>query len=598
MVSGQPRGHTPVDLSLPPGEWHLEVSYPGYLTHEASISLAAGSEVSLPVSLLDATPPTLAWESLPAQLERGATLVVRATASDNAGVSRLELFIDGQAHGRTDGTPLAYRWETAESPPGEHLLRIEATDLAGNSTHEERRIALVSPPPTDSPAPTRAVPTPTASPSPRTTPTAVGIGRGSIDVPTYQYRQALRSDPGSPAYPYPSLDRSQVGPPVPVRYDTLILENEYLRLVFLPGLGGRLYQCIYLPTGQNLFYNNAVIKPSPWGPPEMGWWLAAGGMEWCLPVEEHGYVSAEPWEAEAHRAGDGSATVRLACTERTRNIRAEVAVTLAPGEARFSVTTTLRNLNAEPRQYQYWLNAMLSPGVGSLSPSTRFLLPASEVVVHSTGDSSLGGPHTTLAWPVSGGRDLSIYGSWRNYLGVFAPTAGAGYMGIYSPEADLGIARVFPREEVPGVKLFAFGHGFDPAVYTDDGSQYAELWGGVTPTFWDWATLPPHGVLTWTETWLPVHALGGLSGASREVAFLATWDGHEALLVVTAPDTQDLVLSVTDRLGELYHQACTAGPEHPFRAVVRPDRAVAGAPVLRISRADGTPLIEHVMGPR
>lgn len=595
MVSGQPLGQTPVDLPLPPGEWRLELSYPGYLTHGASIALAAGAVVTLPVALQDVSPPAIEWEGLPAQSEPGATLLVRASASDNAGVSRLELSIDGEARARTDGAPLVYSWETASARPGEHLLRIEATDLAGNRTSEERRVVLVIPPPTATP--TSAAPAPTASPLPRPSAAPVTIRWGALQIATYQYRQALRSDPQSPAYPYPGLDRSRVGPPVPVRYETLILENDYLRLVFLPELGGRLYQCTYLPTGQNLFYNNTVLKPSPWGPPEMGWWLAAGGMEWCLPVDEHGYVTAEPWEADTARNADGSATIRLAYTERTRNVRAEVAVTLAPGEARFHVTTTLRNLSAELRQFQYWLNAMLAPGTASLSPSTRFLLPASEVIVHSTGDTSLGGPHSTIAWPMSSGRDLSVYGSWRNYLGVFAPTARAGYMGIYAPEADLGMARVFPRETVPGVKLFAFGLGFDPTLYTDDGSQYAELWGGVTPTFWDWATLPPQGALTWTETWLPVHGLGGLSGASREVVFRATWDGTTAQLAVTTPRVQDLVVSIADDHGELYRQGCTAGPEHPFQATVRPDRHVVGVPVLRVSRPDGTLLTGHTLGP-
>ena len=69
-------------------------------------------------------------------------------------------------------------------------------------------------------------------------------------------------------------------------YTRLILENEYLRLSLLPDLGGRVYELIFKPTGHNEFYRNPVIDPTPWGPLEQGGWLAAGGLEWGLPVLE------------------------------------------------------------------------------------------------------------------------------------------------------------------------------------------------------------------------------------------------------------------------------------------------------------------------
>ena len=78
-------------------------------------------------------------------------------------------------------------------------------------------------------------------------------------------------------------------------FKTVIIENDYLRLTFLPELGGRLWQVLYKPTQQNIFYNNRVLKPSPWGPAQQGGWLAVGGMEWALPVDEHGYVCCIPW---------------------------------------------------------------------------------------------------------------------------------------------------------------------------------------------------------------------------------------------------------------------------------------------------------------
>ena len=70
---------------------------------------------------------------------------------------------------------------------------------------------------------------------------------------------------------YYRLDRGRYDPGrIENRTFTLIvLENDYLKLTVLPELGGRIYQAIFKPTGHNMFYQNPVLKPSPWGPPEM-----------------------------------------------------------------------------------------------------------------------------------------------------------------------------------------------------------------------------------------------------------------------------------------------------------------------------------------
>jgi hypothetical protein len=53
----------------------------------------------------------------------------------------------------------------------------------------------------------------------------------------------------------------------------------------------------------------------------------------------------------------------------------------------------------------------------------------------------------------------------------------------------------------------------NPSVYTDDNSAYVELHGGVSPTYWDQATLPAGATTTWQETWFPVAGIGGVSYA-------------------------------------------------------------------------------------
>ncbi len=82
----------------------------------------------------------------------------------------------------------------------------------------------------------------------------------------------------------------------PRTYRAVVMENDYLRIVILPELGGRIWRVIHKPSGNDLFYHNAVVMPSPWGPTDMRGWFALGGLEWDLPVAEHGYDWGVPWQ--------------------------------------------------------------------------------------------------------------------------------------------------------------------------------------------------------------------------------------------------------------------------------------------------------------
>ena len=135
--------------------------------------------------------------------------------------------------------------------------------------------------------------------------------------------------------------------PSPHDYTALVVENAWLRLTFLPELGGRLYGVTDKATGEELLYQNPVIKPTHWGPPEQGWWLAAGGIEWCLPVEEHGYEWGVPWNYSVSTTAEG-ATVTLWDTTADDRVRAQISVHLPADQAAFTITPRLENPTGAP----------------------------------------------------------------------------------------------------------------------------------------------------------------------------------------------------------------------------------------------------------
>lgn len=338
----------------------------------------------------------------------------------------------------------------------------------------------------------------------------------TLAINTFDYQSALvPTAPGDPVYPYPRLQPDKVGPPTAKDYRAIILENCYLQLTILPDLGGRIYRWIDKSSGQNLFYQNPVIKPTSWG--NRGWWLATGGMEWALPLDEHGLSEASPWNYTIHQSNN-LAGLTLNDTEEHSGLVSEMTISLDGDHAYFTLTPRIVNPTNAPISYKFWLNGMFSLGSPQPRSGTEFILPGNQVIIHSTADRTLPGANQIISWPAYNGRNLNDYGTWTDYLGVFAaPAAPADFMGAYNHNTKLGVARVFPHLVTRGAKIFAPAN-LDPNLWTVDGSGYFELWGGLAPTFADTVNLNPGEWITWQEQWYAVNNIPGFNFANAEAA--------------------------------------------------------------------------------
>ncbi len=377
-------------------------------------------------------------------------------------------------------------------------------------------------------APTVTLPPTPLPPAP--TRAALSVSQGELVLPTYPYRDYMKEEFNALyGIPVLRLDRAayEASAPgaTPRSYRTLVVENLYLRLSFVPELGGRLYSVVVKSTGQEIFYHNPVVKPSRYGPllpVEDNWWLAIGGMEWAFPVHEHGYAWSWAWAYDVV-PGAERITVALYDSREPGRVRAEVQVSLPANGATFSIRPRLINATDHTVPVQFWLNALLAPGSASVPPSLRFIAPVGQVVVHSRGEMgwALPQPGDPMSWPLAAGRDLSCYDQWADYLGFFIPFMPSNFMALYNPDADVGIARIVPPGQIPGHKFFAFGLNFSDRGYTDDHSQYAEMWGGANPDFRPESDIPlaPGETIEWRETWWPVAGLAGLTFANESVAF-------------------------------------------------------------------------------
>lgn len=479
--------------------------------------------------------------------------LVWATASDNDAISKVEFYVSDEWQATVTVPPYQTTFDLSAHRGQTVTLRAVAYDYALNDAEDSCTVTVM-------PAPT---------------PGSASFQTATLTIHTYPYSQCLKTRNNGP-YTYQWLDWGCYGNPTPVPhdYELLVLENDYLLVTLLPELGGRVYQMIYKPTGHNELYRNPVVKPNPWGPLEQGWWLAVGGIEWGLPVEEHGYEWGEPWAYQVVTSTAGI-TVTLRDTTATDRVRATITLHLPAGRGYLAVTPRIENPTGDDLDYKFWLNAALAPGAANtVGADLHFIFNADQVTVHSSGDLD---EYDVLDWPRHDGHDYSRLGNWDHWLGFFErPQAATDFIGVYDTSANEGVARVFPHDVALGAKGFGFGwsHPINWHTWTDDGSTYVELHGGVAPTFWDMATITAGQSLEWTEYWYPVSGIGYLSAATADAALGVRESGDRFYVGVhsTAPraaGTTTLYVWERDDCTELARWVLPAtGPDAPFAVSV------------------------------
>ena len=148
----------------------------------------------------------------------------------------------------------------------------------------------------------------------------VKIDSGKLELAAYPLGPEDKEPPlwkeftprGAEIYPY-TTQEVLGGEATAHTYEALYLENNYLKLTFLPELNGRLYSAFDKINGNELFYANPVIKPGLFA--VRGAWVAVG-VEFNFP-NSHTSTTLDPVHCESKQYDDGSASVIVGDIEQT-----------------------------------------------------------------------------------------------------------------------------------------------------------------------------------------------------------------------------------------------------------------------------------------
>lgn len=131
----------------------------GYGRVNASAAVAAAASYTPPP---DTTAPTVAVTAPLGGVTVSATTVVDVTASDDVGMAKVDLLVDGVFFATDTFSPYSFAWDTTAVPNGVHTLQAVATDAVGNAASTVTMSVTVSNAPPDTAPPTASIDAPAA----------------------------------------------------------------------------------------------------------------------------------------------------------------------------------------------------------------------------------------------------------------------------------------------------------------------------------------------------------------------------------------------------------------------------------------------------
>lgn len=399
--------------------------------------------------------------------------------------------------------------------------------------------------------------------------------------PAYLDQRVYQGSSGA-VYPLPFIDEV-AKEKAPRRWDAVHLENEYVRLMILPELGGRIHIGFDKTRGHDFFYRNEVIKPALVG--LLGPWVS-GGVEFNWP-QHHRPATHLPTEALLEFEEDGTVTAWCSDHDPFARMQGMHGIRLRPRSALIELRGHLVNRSDDVQTFLWWANA-----AAEANDDYQSFFPTD---VRAVADHA---KRATTTFPAAEGRYYGVdYPARRTperpdgdrldwYRNIPVPTSYMclgtedDFFGGYDHGAEAGFVHWADHRVAPGKKQWTwgnapFGWAWD-AHLTDTGGPYVELMAGVfTDNQPDFAYLRPGETKTFSQYWYPIQDTGPVHQATREAAVrLDVAHGSVRIAAaVTAPRPgARIVLRAGDRV--LHAAAADLAPGTPYVHRVRVDASV------------------------
>ena len=390
--------------------------------------------------------------------------------------------------------------------------------------------------------------------------------------PTYPF-----SDPSplpllNNVYPYFRYD-GFTNTPVNKAWKVVQLENQYIRVLILPEIGGKIWTAIERSTGKPFLYYNHTVKfrdvamRGPW---------TSGGLESNFGIIGHTPNCATPVDYTTRSNSDGSVSCIIGTLDLLSRSYWRMDIRLPKDKALFTTRAYWYNTTPLEQPYYHWMNAGLKAG-----NDLEFIYPGNRYLGH---DGEYAG------WPVNktNGKLISWYknndfGGYKSYH-VFGKYT--DFSGAYWHNEDYGMVRYATHDEKAGKKLWIWGLSPQGMIWehllTDTDGQYIELQSGrlfnqntanSTTTPFKHRGFMPYGSDTWEEEWYPVLGTKGFKIANPDGALNV--QQHNGWIIIHFSPTHAFADTLTITAGgkPVYARALQFQTLQPFIDSVKTDSA-------------------------
>ncbi len=380
------------------------------------------------------------------------------------------------------------------------------------------------------------------------------VWEDKIEIPTYCLGE---EDPFPPfqregddaIYPYTMLD-DITDRKIKSSYKAVFLENEYLLLTVLPGIGGRIYSAYDKIGRREIFYKNSVIKPALLA--LRGAWIS-GGLEFNFP-KGHSTTTVSPVLYALRRYPDGSASVIVGNRERLSGMKWLVEVKLYPGRAYIETIISLYNPSPFPHRFYFWSNSAVPA-----HEKMQFIYPVKSAYYGST----------TVQYPINEGVDLSWYKNHKFAVDLFARNCKEDFFCAYDHFLDMGTVHFASRFDAVGKKFFTWGTADDGLIWaeilSDGDGPYCEIQSGRFKDQSTYDFLLPHSREKWREVWYPIRGIKGLVKANELCAVnLLRQGGNIFLGVYTTLPLPSAKIILEENGNPVYVMETPLSPQNPL----------------------------------
>src|SRR5258708_6015835 len=378
-------------------------------------------------------------------------------------------------------------------------------------------------------------------------------------------------------YPLPFTDRI-AEKPVDRSWQAVWIENEFLRALVLPELGGRIHAIQDKTKGYDLIYNQHVIKPALVG--LTGPWIS-GGIEFNWP-QHHRPATFLPVDFEIEEHADGSKTIWCSDHDPMARMKGMHGVCLHPGRAYLELKVRAYNRTPLTQTFLWWANVAtrVHEGYQSFFPPDVYYVadharrsmseyplcrgryygvnygergrsgvPKNEIPTQFVPPHCLSPAPTTKqvsgfrfhatrntqhassllhSVPSYAANDLSFYANIPVPTSYMCMGSKEDFFGGYDHFAGAGIVHYANHHISPGKKQWTwgnheFGYAWDRNLTDADAGgefgPYIEIMAGVyTDNQPDFSFLQPGETKTWSQYWYPIREIGPARHANLEAA--------------------------------------------------------------------------------